>query len=72
MSTAGLETRELSTLRGPLAIVEAPAGASLREQVEIVGDDGRSRLGRVLAVAGTTATLEIFDETALSDADPKH
>lgn len=64
MSIAGLETRGLSTLRGPLAAVEAVEGASLHEVVEIVGEDGRPRLGRVLAVAGRTAMIEIFDETS--------
>ncbi len=64
MTFAGLETRGLASLRGPLAAVETAEGASLHEEVEIVGEDGRPRLGRVLAVSGRTAVIEIFDETS--------
>jgi V/A-type H+-transporting ATPase subunit B len=62
--SGGLETRGLSSLQGPLAVIEAVDRASLYEEVEITGEDGRSRLGRVLAVDGRFAVVEVFGETA--------
>jgi V/A-type H+-transporting ATPase subunit B len=61
--TGGLEYRGLAGLRGPLAFVSGVAGVSYREQVELVGPDAVRRCGRVLAVSGDRAVLEVFAGT---------
>lgn len=58
--TAGLELRGLAGLRGPLAFVRGIRGAGYQEHVEVRGADGTHVTGRVLAVAGDTATIEMF------------
>jgi V/A-type H+-transporting ATPase subunit B len=58
--TGGLELRGLAGLRGPLAFVRGIRGAGFQEHVEVCADDGTQVTGRVLAVAGDTATIEIF------------
>ena len=58
--TAGLELRGLAGLRGPLAFVRGIRGAGFQEHVEVLGADGTHVTGRVLAVAGDTATIEMF------------
>lgn len=60
---AELEYRGLAALKGPLAFVSGVAGASYREQVEVIGPDGRIRIGRVAGVSGDSAVLEIFSGT---------
>jgi V/A-type H+-transporting ATPase subunit B len=62
-AAGGLESLGLDGLRGPLAFVGRVPGLSLHEQVEILGDDGSSRLGRVLSLAGDSAVVEVFGAT---------
>jgi V/A-type H+-transporting ATPase subunit B len=57
---AGLEVRGLAGLRGPLAFVRGIRGAGFQEHVEVRAADGSQVTGRVLAVAGDRATIEIF------------
>ncbi len=64
MNTGGLERRGLARLRGPLAAIDGVSGVTLQESVEILGADGESRLGRVLALSGTSAVVEVFGETS--------
>jgi V/A-type H+-transporting ATPase subunit B len=61
---AGLEYRGLRGLRGPLAFMEGLSRAGFHEHVELVGADGEARAGRVLAVAGDAAVIEVFGATA--------
>lgn len=61
--TAGIEYRGLSGLRGPLAFVSGVDGASYHEHVELRGADGATRAGRVLAVTGDRAIIEVFGPT---------
>jgi V/A-type H+-transporting ATPase subunit B len=63
MPGAGLEFRGLIGLRGPLAFVQDVPGVSFHEHVEIVAGDGSVLTGRVLAVTGRAATIEIFGAT---------
>jgi V/A-type H+-transporting ATPase subunit B len=64
MSNAGgLEIRGLAGLRGPLAFMEDVPGVSLHEHVEVVASDGAVLAGRVLAIAGSAVTLEVFGPT---------
>ncbi len=59
----GVEYRGLTGLRGPLAFVQGVAGVSFHEHVEVVSPDGEARAGRVLAVAGDSAVIEVFGTT---------
>jgi V/A-type H+-transporting ATPase subunit B len=56
----GIELRGLAGLRGPLAFVRGIRGVGFQEHVEVCAADGSRVTGRVLAVAGDTATIEIF------------
>ena len=60
----GIEVQGLSALRGPLAFLAGVPGIALNEEVELRGDDGSSRAGRVLAVSEREAVLELFGATA--------
>lgn len=63
MRTAGVEYRGLDRLKGPLAFVTGARGASFHEQVDLLPDDGPPRAGRVLAVTGDAAVIEVFGAT---------
>lgn len=62
-ATGGLEYRGLSGLRGPLAFVHGVPGVSFHEHVEVLAADGVARTGRVLAVTGDAAIIEVFATT---------
>lgn len=64
MQTAGVEYRGLKSLRGPLAFVAGVPGVAFHEHVELEGPDGIPRLGRVLAVSGDAAVIEVFGGTS--------
>ena len=59
----GLEYRGLTGLRGPLAFVQGIAGVAFHEHVYALSPDGGTTAGRVLAVAGDTAVIEVFGTT---------
>jgi V/A-type H+-transporting ATPase subunit B len=59
----GLEYRGLSGLRGPLAFVQGVAGVAFHEHVEVIAPDGTAQAGRVLAVTGESAVIEVFGTT---------
>ena len=60
----GVEVHGLSALRGPLAFLAGVPGIALHEEVELRGDDGSSRSGRVLAVSRAEAVVELFGTSA--------
>jgi V/A-type H+-transporting ATPase subunit B len=60
---AGLEYRGLARARGGLAFLSGATRLTYREHVELVGSDGTPRAGRVLAVSGDAAVLEVFGGT---------
>jgi V/A-type H+-transporting ATPase subunit B len=60
---AELEYCGLAALRGPLGFVTGVSRASYREHVEVIGPDGRVRIGRVVGVSGESAVIEIFSGT---------
>ena len=62
-AASGLEVRGLSALRGPLAFVHGVPAAAFHEHVEVITPDGARIAGRVLAVSGDMATIEIFGPT---------
>jgi V/A-type H+/Na+-transporting ATPase subunit B len=62
-AAGGLEVAGLTGLRGPLAFVTGVPGVAFHEHVDIVTPDGSRIAGRVLAVSGDVATIEIFGPT---------
>lgn len=62
--TTGVEVRGLKGLKGPLAFVSGVPGVSFHEELELLGDDGVERAGRVLAISRENAVVEIFGGTA--------
>ena len=62
-AAGGLEVRGLSALRGPLAFVRGVPAAAFHEQVDVITPDGTRITGRVLAISGDVATIEIFGPT---------
>jgi V/A-type H+-transporting ATPase subunit B len=63
METAGVEYHGLTSLRGPLAFVGGVSGVSFHEHVTVEDPDGTRRSGRVLAVNGDAAVVEVFGGT---------
>jgi V/A-type H+-transporting ATPase subunit B len=62
-SAGGLEFRGLTALRGPLAFVRGVPGAAFHEHVDVLAPGGERIAGRVLAVSGDAATIEVFGPT---------
>jgi len=70
MSTANgiplltLEHETVSYLAGPLLIAERLTGVGYDELVEVVAPDDRVRRGRVLAIEGERAVIQVLDGTS--------
>ena len=62
-NAAGLEYRGLARARGGLAFLSGATRLSYHEHVELLGPDGASRAGRVIAVSGDAAVIEVFGGT---------
>jgi len=60
---AGLERQGLAELHGPLAFVEGVAGIAFHDHVDLIGSDGVTRAGRVLATTERGAVIEVFAST---------
>jgi V/A-type H+-transporting ATPase subunit B len=63
MTAPGLTVRGLRRLRGPFASVDGVPRAALYELVDLSGEDGQHRTGRVVAVTGDTAVIEVLGTT---------
>lgn len=63
MTTAGLERRGLTELRGSLAFIEGVEGVAFHEFVDLVGSDGGTRPARVLSTTERGAVVEVFGVT---------
>jgi V/A-type H+-transporting ATPase subunit B len=50
-------------IEGPLLFLERKAHVGLNARVEILGQDGRSRIGRVAAVDDRTLVIEVLEST---------
>lgn len=61
---SGIEYLGVSRVQGPLVFVQGVRSVGFREMAEVVAPDGRTRLGRVLAVSEDTAVVEVFEGTA--------
>jgi V/A-type H+-transporting ATPase subunit B len=51
-------------LEGPLLFLERALEVGLHEAVQVSGDDGRARLGRVIAIDERHVTVELLDSSA--------
>ena len=57
---------------GPLVVVERVRDVGYDELVEIIGPDGRPRLGRVLVISDDAAVIQVFESTeGLSNRDTR-
>jgi V/A-type H+-transporting ATPase subunit B len=59
LTLTGAATR----IDGPLLFLERSVNVGLNEAVEVFGDDGRSRLGRVAALDRTSMVVEVLEST---------
>ena len=59
----GLQYVGSRRIEGPLVVVERVRDVGYDELVEIVGPDGRARLGRVLDVSDTAAVVQVLEGT---------
>ncbi|TAK32734.1 MAG: V-type ATP synthase subunit B [Chloroflexota bacterium] len=59
----GKEYVGVSSLTGPLLVVEGASGVGYDEMVEVTGSGGEKRLGRVLSVSEKAAVVEVFQGT---------
>ena len=61
--------RTLSSVAGPLIVVEGVQGVAYDETVDIRLADGSKRNGKVLEVSGDTAIVQVYEGTAGIDVD---
>ena len=54
----------LKNIEGPLAVIEGIQDASYEEMVSIALDDGTRRTGRLIAVSGDKAVIQVFEGTS--------
>jgi len=59
----GLQYVGSRRIEGPLVVVERVRDVGYDELVEIIGPDGRARLGRVLDVSDTAAVVQVLEGT---------
>jgi V/A-type H+-transporting ATPase subunit B len=59
----GLQYVGSRRIEGPLVVVEHVRDVGYDELVEIIGPDGRARLGRVLDVSDTAAVVQVLEGT---------
>jgi V/A-type H+/Na+-transporting ATPase subunit B len=63
VSSSGREYLGLKSINGPLLVVSGVSGVGFDESVEVTGPDGARQQGRVLAVGGDEAIVELFGDT---------
>lgn len=54
----------LKNIEGPLAVIEGVQNASYEEMVSISLDDGTKRTGRLIAISGDKAVIQVFEGTS--------
>ena len=60
----GLQYLGATRIEGPLVVVERIREVGYDEVVEILGPDGRPRLGRVLDISETQAVVQVLEGTS--------
>lgn len=64
MATVGKEYVGVQRIIGPLVAIEGIQGVGYDEMVEIVGEDGSIKRGRVLEVGTKAAVVQVFEHTS--------
>lgn len=59
-----LEYLGLSSINGPLAVIDGVQGAGYDEMVDIYLEGGKKRLGRVVEMDGDRAVVQVFEGTS--------
>lgn len=54
----------LSSIKGPLAVIDGVKNATYEEMVTITEDNGSKRLGRIIDISGERAVVQIFEGTS--------
>ena len=60
----GLQYLGATRIEGPLVVVERVRDVGYDEVVEIIGPDGRPRIGRVLDISETQAVVQVLEGTS--------
>lgn len=60
LNTGGIEVKGITSLEGPLLVIEGVGQVMYDEIVEITGQDGVKRLGNVLEADEKFAVVEVF------------
>ena len=60
----GLQYLGAARIEGPLVVVERIRDVGYDETVEILGPDGRPRIGRVLDISETQAVVQVLEGTS--------
>jgi V/A-type H+-transporting ATPase subunit B len=63
LNTGGIEVKGITSLEGPLLVIEGVGQVMYDEIVEITGQDGVKRLGNVLEADEKFAVVEVFSGT---------
>ena len=63
-SSSGLEYSKVAEIRGPLVVVDGVDRAAFDELVEIVDNEGKRRLARVLETGFGKAVVQVFEGTS--------
>ena len=53
----------LKNVEGPLAVIEGVRGASYEEVVTMTVDEKTKRMGRIIAISGDKAVVQVFEGT---------
>lgn len=59
-----IEYMGLESIDGPLAVIDGLSDASYEELVTLSLPDGRSRLGKIVALEGSRAVIQVFEGTS--------
>ena len=58
-----IEYLGLSSINGPMVVLEGVQGAAYDEIVEMTANDGKKRLGRIIEVDEDRAVIQVFEGT---------
>lgn len=69
MSAEVLLSHAVTGLQGPLLFARREANVGLNEAVEVIGADGRQRIGRIAALDEAAMVIEVLESTTGLDLD---
>ncbi len=59
-----IEYSGLSSIKGPLAVIEGVKGASYEEMVTAALENGEKRIGKIIEIDGDKAVIQLFEGTS--------